>query len=171
MFKMIKKETYYAFIDSQNLNLSVRECGWILDFKRFHIYLKDKYKIKKAFLFIGYIPGNETLYTSLQEAGYILIFKPTFEYKKQGEKYTKGNVDAELVLHAMIEYPNYNKAIIISGDGDFHCLIEYLERNNKLLHLVIPNPKKYSALLRKFHKYFIYIHPLKKKLGKQKKRE
>ena len=168
---MIKKETYYAFIDSQNLNLSVRECGWILDFKRFHIYLKDKYKIKKAFLFIGYIPGNETLYTSLQEAGYILVFKPTLEYKKQGETHTKGNVDAELVLHAMIEYPNYNKAIIISGDGDFHCLIEHLERNNKLLHLIIPNPKKYSALLRKFHKYFIYIHPLQKKLGKQKKRE
>jgi uncharacterized LabA/DUF88 family protein len=35
----------------------------------------------------------------------------------------KGNVDAELVLHTMIEYDNYSKAIIISGDGDFFCLV------------------------------------------------
>jgi len=33
----------YAFIDSQNLNLSIREQGWVLDFKKFRIYLKDKY--------------------------------------------------------------------------------------------------------------------------------
>jgi uncharacterized LabA/DUF88 family protein len=163
---MDKAQNYYAFIDSQNLNLAIRDCGWVLDFKRFFVYLKDKYKVKKAFLFIGYVAGNETLYTELQEAGYIVIFKPTLEYKKEGGKYTKGNVDAELVLHSMIEYPNYEKAIIVSGDGDFHCLIEYLEKNGKLLHLVIPNPRKYSALLRKFHKYFVYIDRLESKLGK-----
>ncbi len=71
----------------------------------------------------------------------------------------------------MIEYNNYGKAIIVSGDGDFHCLIEYLEKNNKLLHVVIPNHKKYSALLRKFRRYFVYIDGLKNKLGKQKERE
>ncbi|MDI6799061.1 MAG: NYN domain-containing protein, partial [Actinomycetota bacterium] len=90
-------------------------------------------------------------------------------YIKEGVERTKGNVDAELVLYAMIEYPNYDKAIIVSGDGDFHCLIEYLEKKGKLLHLLIPNPKKYSALLRKFHKYFIYINQLEKKLGKKKR--
>jgi uncharacterized LabA/DUF88 family protein len=158
----------YAFIDSQNLNLSIKNCGWNLDFTRFYIYLKDKYKVSKAFLFIGYVPGNETLYTSLQKAGYILIFKPTLDYKKGEHRITKGNVDADLVLHAMIEYPNYDKAIIVSGDGDFHCLIEYLERNNKLSHIIIPNKKRYSALLRKFHTYFVYIDLLKKKLGKKR---
>ena len=78
-------------------------------------------------------------------------------------------MDADLVLHTMIEYPNYDKAIIVSGDGDFHCLIEYLERNDKLLHILIPNPKKYSALLRKYHKYFIFINGLKKKLKKKER--
>jgi len=74
-------------------------------------------------------------------------------------------VDAELVLHAMIEYPNYNKAIIVSGDGDFHCLVEYLEKQGKLLNIVIPNSRKYSALLRKYQKYFVYLDKLSKKLG------
>jgi len=168
---MQDKKNNYAFIDSQNLNLGIRGVGWILDFVRFRIYLKDKYKIKKAFLFIGYVPGNESLYTYLQKAGYIIIFKPTLEIKKNGQIFIKGNVDAELVLHTMIEYNNYDKAIIVSGDGDFHCLIEYLEKNNKLFYVMIPNHRKYSALLRKFRKYFIYIDGLEQKLGKQKERE
>ena len=159
----------YAFIDSQNLNLSIQNLGWKLDFTKFYIYLKDKYRITKVFLFIGYVAGNETLYTSLQEAGYIIIFKPTLEYKKKGKIYTKGNVDAELVLHTMIEFNNYDKAIIVSGDGDFHCLIEYLVKQEKLSYIFIPNPNKYSSLLRKFRKHFIYLDRLEKKLSKQKR--
>lgn len=165
-----KHPTIYAFIDSQNLNLAIRDQGWKLDFGRFYIYLKDKYKVQKSFLFIGYVPGNEFLYTFLQKIGYIVVFKPTLEVKKANKMFIKGNVDAELVLHTMIEYPSYDKAIIVSGDGDFHCLIEYLEEKNKLSHVLIPNPRKYSALLRQFRRYFIYINRLEKKLGKSKMR-
>jgi len=75
----------YAFIDSQNLNLAIQECGWKLDFGRFYVYLKDKYKVSKVFLFIGYVAGNEALYTFLQKAGYIIVFKPTLEYIKKPE--------------------------------------------------------------------------------------
>jgi len=157
----------YAFIDSQNVNLATQDCGWKMDFGRFYVYLKDKHKVSKAFLFIGYVAGNEALYTFLQKAGYIIIFKPTLEYKKGRKKFTKGNVDAELVLHSMIEYSKYDKAIIASGDGDFRCLIEYLEKKDKLLHVIIPNSKKYSALLRKFKKYFVYLEIVKNKLVKK----
>src|SRR3989338_5660660 len=120
----MKKMIVYAFIDSQNLNLGVRSQGWRLDFVRFRVYLTDKYSVKKAYLFIGYIPKNKELYTFLKESGYILIYKLVVESKVPKTK-IKGNVDAELVLHAMIEYPRYKKAIIVSGDGDFYCLIEY----------------------------------------------
>jgi uncharacterized LabA/DUF88 family protein len=162
-----KQRSNYAFIDSQNVNLGIKGCGWELDFARFRIYLNDKFKVRKAFLFIGYVPGNELLYTYLQSAGYIVIFKPTLEYKKDNVQKTKGNVDAELVLHTMIEYPNYDKALIVSGDGDFHCLIEYLEEKGKLASVLIPNSKKYSALLRRFRKYFVYLDGLKEKLKKR----
>jgi len=161
----------YAFIDSQNLNLAIRDCGWRLDFKKFYVYLKDKYKINKAFLFIGYVKENELLYRFLRKSGYKVILKPTLEYKKDGNTITKGNVDAELVLHAMIQYSYYEKAIIVSGDGDFHCLIEYLEVKEKLLYLLIPNPKRYSALFRRFRKYFTYINNLRNKLEKNAKKE
>ncbi|MCL5985957.1 MAG: NYN domain-containing protein [Actinobacteria bacterium] len=147
--------------------MSTQDCGWKLDFGRFYVYLKDKYKVSKTFLFIGYVADNEALYTFLRKAGYIVVFKPTLEYRKRGKLYTKGNVDAELVLHAMIEYSNYDKAIIISGDGDFHCLVEYLEKQGKLLHIMIPNSGKYSALLRKYRRYFVYLDKLGKKLGRK----
>lgn len=162
-----KQQNNYAFIDSQNLNLGVRSQGWMLDFARFRVYLRDKYSVAQVFLFIGYMPGNEALYTRLQRAGYIVIFKPTLEIKVDGKIVVKGNVDAELVLHTMIELPNYEKAIIVSGDGDFHCLIEYLEQENKLLKIIVPN-KRYSSLLRHFSSFIINISLLKDKLKKQK---
>ena len=155
------QERVYAFIDSQNLNLSIQNIGWKLDFYKLRIYLRDKYKVTKAFIFIGYVTGNELLYSKLQNMGYIVIFRPTLE-TTTGK--IKGNCDAELVLHTMIEYPNYDKAVIISGDGDFHCLIEYLEEKDKLLKVGIPDKNKFSALLKRFRKYFFYIGDLKGKL-------
>ena len=152
----------YAFIDSQNLNLSIRDQGWKLDFKRFRGYLRDKYDVAKAFLFIGYVPTNKLLYASLQEYGYILIFKPTLPLPDGN---VKGNIDAELVLHSMIEYPNYDKAVIVSGDGDYHCLVEYLKRQGKLHKLIIPNRHKFSSLLRKFAPDMAHMNDLKGKLG------
>jgi hypothetical protein len=170
-----REEIVYAFIDSQNLNLSVQNDilnpagevvyrGWKLDFNRFLVYLKDKYKVHKALLFIGFVPGNESLYKALQEYGYILIFKPTLEYSKGKTKIIKGKVDAELILNAMIEFPNYNKSIIVAGDGDYYCLIEYLEKQNKLKHILIPNKYSHSSLLRKYSSFFVYISDLRGKL-------
>ncbi|MDP3730307.1 MAG: NYN domain-containing protein [Candidatus Omnitrophota bacterium] len=164
----IEKCNNFAFIDSQNLNLSIRSQGWVLDFKRFRVYLKDKYGITKAFLFIGYVSTNQNLYISLQQDGYILVFKPTLFLPTGG---VKGNVDAELVLHAMAEYPNYDKALIVSGDGDFYCLIEHLKKHDKLLKLVVPNMNQYSSLLRKFASDTVYMNGLSNKLKYDKKNE
>lgn len=157
----------YAFIDSQNLNLGVRSQGWKLDWRKFRQYLRNKYSVSKAYLFIGQVAGNELLYAFLQESGYILIFKPTLEHRVKDKIIIKGNVDAELVLHAMIQYKNYDKAVIVSGDGDFHCLIEYLEGKNKLLKILTPN-SHYSGLLHKFNKYVVRVDLLRNSLEKKK---
>lgn len=167
MNKDLGKPNNFAFIDSQNLNLGIRGAGWKLDFARFRIYLRDKYNVSKAFLFIGYVAGNSQLYLRLQEAGYICIFKPTLELPN-GE--VKGNVDAELVLHTMIQFNNFDGAVIVSGDGDFHCLIDHLVSEEKLAYLLIPNRKHYSGLLKRadFRIYTRFVSDLKNKLEKRK---
>jgi uncharacterized LabA/DUF88 family protein len=158
-----------AFIDSQNLHLGVKSQGWILDWRKFRQYLRNKYQVEKAYLFIGQVPGNEKLYTFLQVCGYILVFKPTLVTAKNKKVKIKGNVDAELVLHTMIEYPNYDKSVIVSGDGDFHCLVEYLEEKGKLLKILTPT-NHYSSLLREFNyqNYIVRIDLLRNSLELKK---
>ena len=159
----MKGDNNYAFIDSQNVNLSIQSQGWKVDWKRFRIYLAEHYSVSKAFLFVGYIEGNNNLYAKLQDAGFICIFKPVLEYKDGA---VKGNVDAELVLHTMIELSNFEKAIIVTGDGDFYCLVQYLLENNKLQKVLVPNYQKFSALLKRFAKKNIaFMNDLKNKIG------
>jgi uncharacterized LabA/DUF88 family protein len=162
-----RDEIIYAFIDSQNLNLGTSKNiyknnrliykGWKLDFRKFRIYLKEKLNVSKAFLFIGYTSHNKKLYKTLESFDYILVFKPTLGFKEGKKKKLKGNVDAELVLHTMIEKDNYDKAVIVSGDGDFYCLYEFLTSINKLKTILIPNKKSESSLLKTFQEYKIYI--------------
>ncbi len=157
----------YAFIDGQNLYLALRNVGWQLDYHKFRVYLKEKYNVQKAFMFIGFIATNTDLYTELQSHGFILIFRPTLTYK---DGTVKGNCDAELVLQSMIEYTQYDKAVIVTGDGDFQCLVKYLREQDKLQTLLVPNMNRYSALLKDAAQDKIaFINPLKKKLeGKRR---
>jgi len=129
--------------------------------------LHNKINMSKSnnYAFIDYIEGNSGRYQKLQEAGYICIFKPTLEIKdkKTGRIFVKGNVDAELVLHAMIQIQNFDKAVIITSDGDFHCLIQYLVEQKKLEKLITTH-KKYSSLLREFSSYILPIELIKDKV-------
>jgi uncharacterized LabA/DUF88 family protein len=155
----------YAFIDSQNVYLSIKSQGWNIDWAKFRIYLEEHYGVSTAYLFIGYIGGNNKLYIKLQEAGFVCIWKPVLTYK---DGTIKGNVDAELVLHTMIQLPNFDKAIIVTGDGDFYCLVQYLLERNKLKTVLVPNYYKYSALLKKFAKKDIaFMNELKNKIGRK----
>jgi uncharacterized LabA/DUF88 family protein len=159
----------YAFIDSQNLNLGVRDAGWKLDFAKFRKFLSDTYRVEQAYLFIGQMPENQTLYHYLQRSGYTLIFKPTQAYYKDGKKTTKGNVDAELVLYSAARLINeYDKAVIVSGDGDFLCLYEYLEEIGKLEKILVPNKRKYSKLIKPFISRIDYVSTKRTKLENKK---
>jgi uncharacterized LabA/DUF88 family protein len=136
----------FAFIDGQNLHLGISDLGWRLDWKRFRVYLAEHYRVDRAYYFLGYVPENQGLYNALQTAGYTLVFKP-ITYRGDGKP--KGNVDAELVLQAMIDYPSYTGAVIVTSDGDFACLVRYLYEQGKLERVLSPSWKGCSALLKR----------------------
>lgn len=159
-------ENNYAFIDSQNLYKGISSLGWKLDFQRFRIYLKDKYQVTKAFIFIGHKDSEQRLYDTLQRFGYVLIFKPTIV---TADRAVKGNCDADLVLQSMIEIDCYDKAVIVSSDGDFYSLVKYLYSKDKLKCILSPCVDNCSSLLRKEGKEkIIYMDNLKKKLEYKK---
>ncbi|MGD0781043.1 MAG: NYN domain-containing protein [Dehalococcoidales bacterium] len=142
---MKNPQTSYAFIDGNNLHLSVINIGWKLDYKKFRQYLLDKYNVCKAYYFIGQVPGMEQLYSNLQRYGFTLIFKPPI-IDKNGDY--KGNVDAELVLQAMIDINKYDSAVIVTSDGDFSCLVKYLDTTGKLKRLLAASQGGCSKYLR-----------------------
>jgi uncharacterized LabA/DUF88 family protein len=147
------------------LNLGVQSLGWKLDFKKFRIYLKEKYSIGTAYIFIGFVPQNQDLYLSLQKMGYILILKPTIP-DENGK--IKGNVDADLVLQTMLDYQKYDKAIIVSSDGDFYSLVKHLHDTKKLQFVMSPYVKTCSKLLKKSAKEkIVFMDNLRKKLERK----
>lgn len=161
----------YAFIDSQNLNLGTQRMGWKMDWRKFRKYLADNYNVTKAFMFIGYMSENESLYEYMHELGFLVVLKPTIDVtpsdkdpKSTDKPIIKGNVDAELVLYAMKEMPNYDKAVIVSGDGDFFSLIEYLDQKGKLAKILTPN-WQYSTLLKVFENKIVRLDQQRKQLS------
>jgi uncharacterized LabA/DUF88 family protein len=156
-------ENNYAFIDAQNLHRGIKALGWKLDWRKFRQYLKDKYHVTAAYLFIGYLPSQQDRYTELQKDGFILIFKPVI-YDGQG--IPKGNCDADLVLYVMIEKEHYDRAVIVTSDGDFYSLVKHLYDTEKLRMVLSPYVKTCSKLLKKEAKErIVYMQNLRKKIG------
>ncbi|MGA1050028.1 MAG: NYN domain-containing protein [Minisyncoccia bacterium] len=164
--KTSTKRPNFAFIDGQNLNKSIQSQGWSLDYKEFRNYLDTNYGVKKAYMFIGMVNTNQQLYSALQDFGYHLVFKPTLA-TKQGD--LKGNVDAEMVLYALTQINQYDKAVIVSGDGDFYTLVQYLKSQGKLHTLLVPNEKAYSNLYDSLDIKTDFVDDLRKKLEYKKK--
>ncbi|MCL5782037.1 MAG: NYN domain-containing protein [Patescibacteria group bacterium] len=157
----------FAFIDSQNLNLGIGKLGWKLSYRKFRIYLAEKYDVKKAFIFIGFVASNQRLYDNLQKAGFTLMFKPTVP-DEDGK--IKGNVDADMVLSVMKEWYRYDGAIIVSSDGDFYSLVDHLYVNNKLEIVLSPYVRECSSLLKQTAKEKIhFMDNLRNKLEFKKK--
>ena len=162
----------YAFIDSQNVNLAIRDQGWKLNWKRLRIYLKDKYKIEKAFYFLGYSKEeNLWLYKKLEEAWFIIIFK---EQKLDSLSKKKWNIDSDLIFHIMKELvinPEiFDKVLLVSWDWDFKILVKFLIEQNKFKKIIFPSKKYVSSLYKTINISFKdYLINFKEKI-KYKKR-
>jgi len=172
---MDKNENNIAFIDGQNLYMGTamnNDHSWQIDLSRFRIYLDKKYHVRKAYYFIGFVDErNQDLYGEIQEAGFILIFKQHSAIM-QGKK--KGNVDADIVFHIMkkmYQDEKFNKIILVSGDGDYKILVDFLIGEARFKKLLFPNKQFASSLYKKLgSEYFDYLdnEAIKDKIQKEK---
>ncbi len=168
---MKKLENNLAFVDGQNLHLGTTQNNWKIDHKKLRIYLKDKYKITEAYYFLGYISEEEQeLYDNLQKAGFIVLFKehsPNLTAKK------KGNVDSDVIFEIMknlIDNKDFNKIILVSGDGDYKKLVDYLINKDKFKKILFPNKKFASSLYKSLGaEYYDYLENLKTYISWHKK--
>ena len=135
----------YAFLDVQNISAAAARMRWKTDWYLIRQWLSERFGVSRAIMFFGYLPEQENMYRYVRECGFETVFKQVQELPDGGYK---ANVDAEIVLHAMAEYPNYSGAVLVSGDGDFSCLVRYLKERGKLAAVVAPNSRSVSRFLR-----------------------
>ena len=160
----IKKQNNFAYIDGANLHRGIADLGWKLDYKRFRVWLTEKYEVKTAYLFLGMIPKYKELYQFLQESGFTLVFK---EVVYDGNGKPKGNCDADLVLQAVKDtYENkFDKAVLVSSDGDYSCLVSFLLEKQRFRSVLSPHPSgKCSILLKRTNTKIVYINDKKEQL-------
>lgn len=148
-----------AFIDGQNVHIGTKQEGWSLDLTRFRIYLKDKYKVTEAYYFIGYLQEeSQELYQTIQKAGFIVVFKKHNEYAVTKKK---GNVDTDIVFETMkhlVENADFDKIVLVSGDGDYIKMVDYLISKNRFEKILFPNLKFASSLYKRLsNNFFSYL--------------
>jgi len=191
---MENKGNNIAFVDAQNLHFGTTKCyacadklgldikkiklsdctcgnAWKVDLSRFRIYLDKKYGVKKAYYFLGCVNGNlKDLYEEIQEAGFILEFRE-HSTVMLGKK--KGNVDSDIVFNIMkklYKRVDFDKIILVSGDGDYRMLVDFLISEDKFEKILFPNRKFASSLYKQITAtYYDYLDNLREKIWKKKR--
>ena len=148
-----KDRSNLAYIDGQNLYMGTakREIDpWKIDLARFRIYLEQKYNIDKAYYFLGYVQDtNQDLYEEIQNAGFVLVFRehnPAMIGKK------KGNVDSDIIFNIMkkmYKREDFGKIVLVSGDGDYKPLVDFLIEENRFAKILFPDRSRASSLYKK----------------------
>ena len=150
---MEKEDKNYAFIDGQNLYMGTtkrEDDPWKIDLSRFRIYLDKKYNVTKAFYFLGYLDeSQQSLYENIQSAGFILLFREHTSLML-GKK--KGNVDSDIIFSIMKKLyykEHFDKVVLVSGDGDYKQLVDFLITESKFGKIIFPDGKRASSLYKK----------------------
>src|SRR3989344_4539330 len=153
-----KKLVNIAYIDAANLDKALRlTLTWKLDYKKFRVWLSEKYHAERAYIFIGLIPKYKDLYTYLQECGFTLVFKDVL-FDKNGK--AKGNCDSDLLMQASSDLyeGDLRNAIIVTSDGDYAPLIKVLIVKDRLATILSPAPaEKCSILLKRTNAPIAYL--------------
>jgi len=165
-------EKNIAFIDGQNLHMWTASENWQIDFARFRIYLRDKFKVKYVYYYLWFLDASEQkLYTRLQKSGFILVFR---EHNANMKWKKKWNVDVDICFGMMKEFIENmdSKVILISGDWDYIKVVKYLIENNKFKKILFPN-KRFSSLYRQLQPQYglnLSLADIKRKIEYKKMR-
>ncbi|MFH1046695.1 MAG: NYN domain-containing protein [Patescibacteria group bacterium] len=162
------KSEIRAYVDGANLHKGIGSLGWVLHYGRFRSWLRQKYGVSDACLFIGLIPKHAALYTALQEAGFRLVYKEVV-YGEGGM--SKGNCDADLVLQVVRDYfeGQLKHAVLVSSDGDYAPLVRFLQDKNVPCTIVSPAVSaKCSVLLKRTNAPILYLQDIRQKIDFRK---
>ena len=164
-----------AFVNGQNLYMGTakREVDpWKIDLARFRVYLKQKYDVDRAYYYLGYVNEEyQDLYEEIQKADFVLVFKK-HSLAMAGLK--KGNVDSDIIFSIMkrlYKKEDFEKIVLVSGDGDYKNLVDFLIEENRFEKILFPNRQFASSLYKRLgSEYFDNLENVKNKIETQKEK-
>ena len=151
----------FAFIDGANLHFTYEYLNWKLDYQKLRNYLEKKLNVVMAYYFIGKIREYQSMYTNLESYNYTLKLKDPSPYVTEEEdcpycrkviapelQRNKSDCDSFMTLQVMSDYSIFDKAVLITSDGDFNNLVKKLLQQDKLRLVFAPCKDGCSWLLK-----------------------
>jgi uncharacterized LabA/DUF88 family protein len=172
---MQQNERIALFIDGANLYATSKTLGFDIDYRRLLKEYQSKGYLVRAFYYTALIEDQE--YSSIRPLidwldynGYTVVTKPVKEFTDQmGRRKVKGNMDIELAVDAMELAPFIDHMVLFSGDGDFRCLVEAMQRKGvrvTVMSTVTTQPPMVADDLRRQADQFLDIADLQAKIGR-----
>jgi len=103
-------------------------------------------------------------YRKLKSFGYTLRLKPTKIYKEGNRTIKKANCDVDMAFDLMRYMSQYQKLIILSGDGDFAIVLRYLKSKKKKIRILARSERTAKEIKRLAGKNFMDFHYLREQL-------
>lgn len=166
--KSDSKIATYAFLDATNIIYGASDSGWKMDFKKLSRYLKERYDAEKILYYAGVDAENKKqlrFYEKLQEFGYLLRLIPVKTFK-DGRK--KADVDSRMTFEMMLYFDKYDRALVMTGDGDYYWVLEYLLLKHKSVKLLAHASSTARDLKKMFEGNFQDLNDVKNRLRRQK---
>ena len=174
--KFYPQERIALFIDGANLYAATRALGFDIDYKRLLELFSDQGNLVRAFYYTALIEDQDyspirPLVDWLDYNGYTMVTKPTKEFTDAaGRRKIKGNMDIELAIDVMEMAPHLDHIVVFSGDGDFRCLVEAVQRKGIRVSVVSTlrsNPPMVADELRRQADHFIELRELQSKIERE----
>jgi uncharacterized LabA/DUF88 family protein len=163
------------FIDGPNLLATAQVLGFVIDYKRLLNEFQSQTTLLRAFYFTPIIEDPE--YSSLRRFidwldynGYTVVTKAAKEViETDGRRKVKGNMGIEIAIHAMELAEHVDQIVLFSGDANFRCLIQALQRRGVrviVISTISSEPPMIASDLRRQADIFIDLAELQSKLGR-----
>lgn len=172
---MISNEKIALLIDGANLYSATKALGFDIDYKRLLKEFQSRGYLLRAFYYTTLIEDQE--YSSIRPLldwldynGYSVVTKLAKEFTdSQGRRRVRGNMDIEIAVDAMELVGHVDHIILFSGDGDFRCLVEALQRKGlrvSVVSTIQTQPPLIADDLRRQADVFMDLVELQPKIGR-----
>ena len=170
-----RDERLALFIDGSNLYAAAKALGFDIDYKLLRQEFMRRGKLLRAFYYTALLENDDyspirPLVDWLDYNGYRLVTKPAREYTDgQGRKRWRGDMDVEIAVDMLEMAGHADHLVLFSGDGDFRCLVEAVQRKGArvtVVSTVKSQPPMASDDLRRQADSFVDLADLSEIIGR-----